>query len=103
MFAGTALIIYGIVYWWKGFPYPVVALLAYSAHGCFLLGGGLSLRRPETVTTLVLATVILALSAVLLTALFIIPPWPPEAIALVIAACLATFGTYLRLRRLKTR
>jgi peptidoglycan/LPS O-acetylase OafA/YrhL len=99
LFAGLALIGYGIVYWWKGFPYPVVALLAYSTYGCLALGGGLWLRRPETVTTLVLATISFALSAVGLIALFVIPPWQPEAIALFIASCLATESSYRRLRR----
>jgi asparagine N-glycosylation enzyme membrane subunit Stt3 len=97
LFAGLALVGYGIVYWWKGFPYPVVVLLVYSTFGCLALGGGLSLRRPETVTTLALSTATFALSTVGLIALFAFPQ--PAAIALFIASCLATENSYRRLRR----
>lgn len=99
MLAGVALIGYGIAYWWKEFPYPVVVLLAYSTYGCLAFAGGLSLRRPETVATLVLATITFALSTVLLIVVFVIPPWSPLAMGLFIASCLGTLGSYRRLRR----
>jgi hypothetical protein len=99
LFVGVWLIGLGIAYWWKGVPYPVAVLLAYSTFGCFALGGGLSLRRPETVATLVLATVSFALSTVLLIVVFVLPPWSPVAMALFAASLLATSSSYRRLRR----
>ena len=101
---GLALIGYGIAYWWKGFPYPVAMLLAYSAYGCLALGWGLSLRRPDTIATLAISAVTCALSAVFLIALRVIPPWPPQAIALFLASCVGTASSYRRLqRRLEAR
>ena len=64
--AGLGAIAYGIVYCWKGFPYPVVMLMVYSGYGTLSLGTGLALRRPETTATLVLATISFAVSLVLL-------------------------------------
>jgi hypothetical protein len=63
---GLAIIAYGVVYWLKGYPYPVVMLMVYAGYGSLVLGTGLALRRPETTATLVLATISFAAALVLL-------------------------------------
>jgi hypothetical protein len=64
--AGLGLIAYGIVYCWKGLPYPVGTLMAYSGYGTLALGFGLSLRRPHTMAMVWLATISYAISLVLI-------------------------------------
>lgn len=63
---GLAIIAYGVVYWLKGYPYPVVMMMVCAGYGSLVLGTGLALRRPETTPTLVLATISFATALVLL-------------------------------------
>jgi hypothetical protein len=97
---GVALIGYGVFYWLMGFPYPVVALLAFSAYGSFLLGVGLFVRLPETTKTLALATAAFSLSAALM---LIVNVMSPPAIVLVVIAGAGALASYLRLRILRHR
>lgn len=98
--AGLGMIAYGIVYWWKGFPYPVLMLMTYSGYGTLSLGAGLALRRPETTATLVLATISFAVSLVLLV---VTQPGSIFSYALLaLFGALSSFGR-LRLRRARDR
>ena len=92
--AGLGLIAYGIAYYWKGLPYPVVMLMACSGYGTLVLGAGLSLRRPETTATLVLATVSFALSLVLL-----LVTQPGSVFSFGLFAFIGMLSSFLRLRQ----
>jgi hypothetical protein len=102
---GLALIGYGILYWLVGFPYPLAALLAFSAYGSFLSGAGLFLRLPETTLTLTLSTASFCLSAALMTILNLSTVWPTGAIVFVVVSGVGALASYARLllRKHRTR
>jgi hypothetical protein len=62
---GLCALAYGVVYWWKGFPYPLAMLFACVALGCVPLGAGLYLRVPATAATLALSAASFTVAGVL--------------------------------------
>jgi len=98
---GLALIAYGVVYWWKGLPYPAAILMTYSALGCLALGAGLSLRTPASVKTLSLSLACFVVSGVLQPLVFLFNPLNPVALLSLAAAWAGAVHTFARLRVLR--
>ncbi len=97
---GLLLIGYGLLYWWMGFPYAVGIMLMYVVLGCLVVGAGLSLRRPETTTTLALATVGFATcGTILLIACLPESLAPPYVFLILISAAGALRGLFRLWRR----
>ncbi len=95
---GLALIGYGILHWWTGRPYPVGIMLLFVAFGCFFIGGGLLLRRPETTATLVLETASFAASGAILLALCLPYPIAPPYLLVILVSAAGTLRGLIRLR-----
>jgi uncharacterized membrane protein len=93
VFAGLGLIAYGVVYCWKGLPFPVVTLMLYGGYGTLVLGAGLALRRPETKPTLVLATICFAVSLVL-----VVVTMPGSVFSLALLPLIGLLSSLARLR-----
>lgn len=91
--AGLGLIAYGVVYCWKGLPFPVVTLMVYGGYGTLVLGAGLALRRPETTPTLVLATICFAVSLVL-----VVVTMPGSVFSLALLPFFGMLSSFIRLR-----
>jgi hypothetical protein len=90
---GLGLIAYGVVSCLKGYPYPVVILMVYSGYGTLALGAGLSLRRPETTATLVMATICHAVSLVLL-----VVTQPGSVFSIALLPLVGALSGFIRLR-----
>lgn len=98
--AGLAVIGYGVVYCWKGFPYRLLMLIVCVGLGCLPLGAGLLLRRRPGAPALALAIACFALSGVLQLLLFGLGAFiHPAAIVLQVLAWGGAAQSFSLLRR----
>lgn len=98
LIGGVLLIAWGIFHMLRGLPFPVGMMLFYSSFGCFLVGAGLSLRRPETTATLVLGIASFATSGTILLAVCLPYPIAPPYLLVIVVSAAGVLRGLVRLR-----